>query len=222
MRLSEVKTGQSCFCSDGYYHYKVDSPYETRKVKVLGIRRANREKGINYSLVQCQEEISGKTFLIDCYFLTPYDDHLAELKMIEEDIEENRRSAGVILAAAGQGVDITVGRKATRIQFTEQAADKLLAACGAKPLPDNRRPSLCGPGQENEKARLATLLSRRLARALGGGGVPSWTGEYLHSEGDNFQARIIFQAADIAAAAQTLSGGRQPQENPSALGEMLG
>lgn len=224
MRLSEVKKGQTCFCSDGYYHYKPDSPYEERKVVVEGIQRASREKGIRYSRVECRKEINGESFLIDPYYLTLFEEHLTEMQMIKLEQEENRKNAEVILKAAGAGAEIEgkVGRRHLSLQFTEAAAERLLSACAAKPIPAGRRPSKYGgPNQTEERERARTLLSRRVARALGGGYVPQWTGRELEKEGGNFQARVTLYGDDIKQAARTVGGDKEKEETTSALGAML-
>lgn len=224
MRLSEVKKGQTCFCSDGYYHYKPDSPYEERKVVVEGIERANREQGIRYSQVECRKEVNGETFLIDPYYLTLFDEHLTEMQMTKLEQEETRKNAEVILRASGQGAEIEgrAGRRHLSLQFTEEAAERLLSACGAKPIPGNRRPSkYTGPNQLEERERACTLLSRRVARALGGGYVPEWTGRELEKEGGNFQARITLYGDDIPQAAKAAGGHTETNEESSALGALL-
>lgn len=100
------------------------------------------------------------------------------------------------------------------LRFSESAAEAVLALCGAKPLPEDRRPSRLPAGAK--RSRLQTLLSTRLARALGCGHGGEWLMTSLRGQ-NTYMARLTFEDLDFDQILERLRGD---EARPS-LGALL-
>lgn len=99
------------------------------------------------------------------------------------------------------------------LMLSERDVEKVLRLCGAKPLPENRRPSEAKAAKDNaEWSRRCDLLNPRLRRAVGCGKSGWRPPNELH------QASIYFLLEEcLDQAATTLGVGQNPGANLSQL-----
>ena len=207
MRLTEVKIGQA-------YNYWGN------KVVAEEIEKVDYQKGSNFSGVICRVEKTGGTMKTAARYMIPWEEYQAERRINQLEQQRAEQIVEEIQAIIGEGVAPygTVRRDYAYLFLTEKASDRLLQICGAKPIPEDRRPSLAQNDQEWIKR--ATLLGQRLRRALGTGYAGEHGGQMLHKLGKNFQAQIFFYDQDLEEVLKRIKA--EEPEPTSTLSELLG
>lgn len=151
--------------------------------------------------------------------LTTIEEHEAEEARKAEQLKENRRKVGEIKTVAGEGavIDGRVLHNEVRLLFTEQAAIRLLEACGGNLPKQDQLPSTAQT--TGEYIRRTQLLSRKLRRGLKAGYVGDFEGDFLYHAGAKHQATVLLQEDDFDTVMQTIYG-LQP-EKPGSIDSAL-
>lgn len=208
MRLKDVKIGEE------YHHYM-------GTVVAEEILERNPAERIYEPLIVCRFVGSKETRKAQARYLTPLKEWEAEQTMKQAEKEEIVANLQRIVDAIGEGAEVEpeVHQRYAMIKLTESAAERVLAKCEAKPLPDNRRPSKAN--SKPEKVKMSRLLGQRVRRALGVGYSGGWLGSYLYRETDNpeHQAMIYIYPSQVDQALTKLGG--EKQSNRSALSEIF-
>ena len=172
-------------------------------------------------LIVCRLHNSHETRRSAARYLTPWADYQAEQKLRKAEAAEDYTRLQKVVETIGEGaeLDSSVRRRFLMIKLTEPAAERILGRCGAKPLPENRRPSKAG--SKAEQIRMSKLLGQRVRRALGVGYSGGWMASclYHHTDNPRYRAMIYIyphQAETVIAAL----GGQNPVAQ-SALAELL-
>lgn len=208
MRISQVKIGE---------------PYYYRGVRIIAeeIEALDRDKGIMSSGVICHlEKDKRRKLKAEARHMVPWDEQQKTRRVREADQQHAEQCLLQIQKLIGEGISPQggVSREYAHLFLTETAAEKILDTCEAKPIPDNRRPSLVECDQE--WIRRATLLGQRVRRALGVGHAGAYGGHTLFERGKKFQAQIFFCGDDLEMALRKLSNTKP--ESSSSLLELIG
>lgn len=209
MRLRDIKIG------DSYYYWGSEWVAE-------GIEEVDKAAGIWQSTVICRATMTGDIRKIGPRYLISWAEHLAAMRMHELEAQEMAEKVERFRVAVGEGtyLDGKINSTWVTIRFTEAAAERLLDKCGAKPLPENRRPSKVRKSDADEYMRRCALLGGRVRRALGAGYSSRYSGSTLAREGGGYQAQVSFYGDEIDQALAKL-GVCEQTEDASALGELL-
>lgn len=162
----------------------------------------------------CRQPHSGEIFKVYPRSLKTPAEVKQERRMERLDREEGERLLSEMQEILGYGVDAPLSYitpSLAVITFDEEAIDNLLSLCGAKPLTDDKRPSQTS--DEAEWVYRATLLGRRVRRALGVGRSGDHTGYALANQGKQAQAQITFFSGELEKAVIKL---KEAKEGPKA------
>ena len=212
MKVKDIKVGLKCH----------DRNASSGPVTITSIEKADRKNGIWETKVTVTDQTSGKTYQTWPLNLTNWEEHETAARAEKLARQEMTQHVETIKAAVGNGVR-QHGKSNenhsdfVRIRFTEQAAEKTLEKLGAKPIPENRRPSKAPPGDKQARERLCVLLSQRLRRAFGAGYAGDWISESLQAP---YVAELFFYNGSVADAAAKISGSTK--SSASALSQILG
>lgn len=208
MRLGDVEIGEP------YY-------YHGGQIIAEEIEMTDLEKGSHFSGVICRlASKADRRLKAEARHMIPWREHQAARRLRRAEDESAQERLREIREIIGEGVEPQGGisRDFAYLFLTEAAAEKTLKICGAKPIPEDRRPSLAQ--DEREWARRATLLGQRVRRALGAGYAGAHGGHTLLSRGKRFEAQIFFSGDDLEVALNKLEG-RNAQPS-STLTELIG
>lgn len=174
--------------------------------------------------VHCRSLKNSREKLIHPSELTSIEDYREEERLKAQRLQDNRRRAREIMSVAGEGarIDGRVLDSEVTLLFTEEAALRLLEACGANMPGKDQLPS--GAKSRGGHAALTTKLSGRLRRALKAGHTGDWTGAYLASQGGRHQAMIRLESAELEVALSSIyqMGGPEETANPEpALAQLI-
>lgn len=207
MRLTEIKIGETY-------------SYWGNKVVAEEIEKVDYQKGSNFSGIICRVEKTGGTMKTVARYMIPWEDYQAERRVRQLENQRAEEIVREIQEIIGEGVEPhgNVRSDYAYLFLTEKAAERVLEICGAKPIPEDRRPTMAATDQDWIKR--ATLLSQRLRRALGTGYAGEYGGRMLHKLGNNFHAQIFFYEQDLEQVLRKIKG--EEGEPPSSLSELLG
>lgn len=206
MKLKDVEIGEH------YHVYGNDNPLVAEDIE-----KADRKNGIWDTTVICTDTVTGQQASYLLSNLTPWDEHLQNERMKEMDQEDTLSNAQKIVDAVGEGATIgPYGPRYVRMWFTEEGAQKALQLLGAKPLPEDRKPSSADEYDDEGWERLCVLLSQRLKRAFGAGYAGSWLSDDVQHP---YVAEIYFYD-NVEKAAQKISGS--PNQQRSELSNLIG
>ena len=204
MKVKQIKLGAN------YRVYGHCNP-----LTATSIRPADRKNGIWDTKVICTDTVTRQQSKHYPANLTPWDEYLNNKRVQQADKEETLRNAQLIIDAVGDGVIVSVnGPLYARLWFTEEAAETALRILGARPLPDNRRPSLFDE-HDPEWERNCVLLGQRLKRAFGAGYAGNWLSDAARHP---YVAELDFYN-NIEKAAQRIAG--RPGKQRSELSQLI-
>lgn len=208
MRLADIKIGES------YYYWNQEWVAEM-------IEKADKGAGIWQSGVICRSRKSGERRKLSARMLSPWVDYLREEQMYQEEVKEVAEAVKRLTDAVGQGAayEEPVDSTYISVMFTEEAAARVLESCGAKPLPDDKKPSKAY--DDEQFVERSSKLSQRIRRALGVGYAGQSMGYSLLREHGEYHARIYLYGEEVKQAADKIMG-IEPAEEQSALSELIG
>lgn len=190
------------------------------KVIAEEILERNPSQQIYEPLIVCRFANSKETRKAQARYLTPWAEWEAEQTMKQAEKDEIVEGLQKIADAIGEGAEVEeVHQRYQMLKLTEAAAERVLARCDAKPLPDNRRPSQYN--SKPERVKMSKLLGQRVKRALGVGYSGGWMGSHLYRESDNpeYQAMVYIYPSQMEEALEKLGGKKQ--QTKSALSEIF-
>lgn len=201
MKVEEIRIG------DRYCHFFGEI------VEVTDITGRSRPR------VHCFGVKNKREKIISPAELTAIEDYQAEMERKARQLQENRRKTQEIKAVAGEGavIDGKVLHNEVRLLFTEQAAIRLLQACGGNLPRQDQLPSTAQ--SSGEYVKRTQTLSRKLRRALKAGYVGDFEGSFLYQNGAKHQATVLLQEDDFDTVMQTIYG-LEPEE-PSKVSSAL-
>lgn len=208
MRLAEIQIGES------YYYWNQEWVAEM-------IEKADKQAGIWQSGVICRSRKSGERRKLSARMLSLWSDYLREERMYQEEIQEVAQEVKRLTEAIGEGAAYEEPVDSTYISvlFTEEAAARVLEACGAKPMPADQKPSKAY--DDEQFVERCSKLSQRVRRAVGVGYAGQSAGYSLVREHGEYHARLYLYGEEVKQAADKFLGV-EPEEERSALSDLIG